>query len=209
MAAEGQGRRAGAGGKGTARQGPYDLESVVDVALGVFLERGYDATSMEHLAAAAGVTKSAFYYHVSGKEELLRRGLDRATAALSSILEERAAVEGPPLGRLAHVLRRTVEVETELLPEVSVLLHSRGNSDSERHALARRREFDHAVGRLVAEAQAAGEARGDLDPELASRLVIGMVTWLVEWYRPGGRLSGTDLAQAVLAIVLDGLRPRP
>lgn len=196
------------GGRGSAYRGPYDLESVVDVAFRVFLERGYDATSMEQLAAAAGVTKSAFYYHVSGKEELLRRGLDRALTALFAILDEPASAHGAAVDRLTHVLRRMVEVEVELLPEVSVLLHSRGNSETERDALTRRRVFDHAVAALLAEAAAEGSVRADLDPELAARLVIGMVTWIVEWYRPGGRLSGSRVADAILAIVLDGLRPR-
>ncbi len=191
-----------------ARREPYDLESVVDVALEVFLERGYDATSMEDLANAAGVTKSAFYYHVSGKEELLRRGLERALSALFAILEEPGSQEGPAMERLAHVLRRTTEVEVELLPAVSVLLHTRGNSETQREALARRRDFDHAVAGLLGEAMAEGTVRADLDPELAARLVIGMVTWVVEWYRPGGSLSGTALADAILAIVMNGLRAR-
>jgi AcrR family transcriptional regulator len=192
----------------TARREPYDLESVVDVALQVFLERGYDATSMEDLASAAGVTKSAFYYHVSGKEELLRRGLERAVRALFAILDEPGSREGAAIERLAHVLRRTTEVEVELLPAVSVLLHTRGNSETERDALERRRDFDHAVAGLLGEAMAEGSVRTDLDPELAARLVIGMVTWVVEWYRPGGPLSGRGLADTILAIAMDGLRRR-
>ena len=56
----------------------YDVESLLAVAVQVFRERGYDGTSMDELARAAGITKSSFYHHVKGKEELLRRSLDRA-----------------------------------------------------------------------------------------------------------------------------------
>ncbi|MGH9065772.1 MAG: TetR/AcrR family transcriptional regulator [Acidimicrobiales bacterium] len=201
--------QAGGGPRRGDGRAPYNLDTVVDVALDVFLQRGYDATSMEHLAAAAGVTKSAFYYHVSGKEELLERGLDRATTALFAILDEPGPSDGTASDRLAFVLRRLVEVETGLLPEVSVLLRSRGNSAIERSALDRRRDFDHAVAALIRAAAREGEIRADIDPELAARLVIGMATWVVEWYRPGGKLGGHELAGAILAIVLDGLRPRP
>jgi hypothetical protein len=58
--------------------------------------------------------------------------------------------------------------------------------------------------------QAADEdaLRTDVDPELISRLVFGMVNSLVEWYRPGGGESADQLARDVLAVALDGLRTR-
>ena len=59
-------------GRGTARRAVYDAESLLAVAVAEFNTRGYDATSMEDLSRAAGITKSSFYHHISGKEELLR-----------------------------------------------------------------------------------------------------------------------------------------
>ena len=63
---------------------PYDIDSVTDVAFHIFAERGYDATSMEDVARAAGITKASIYHHVPSKEALLdaavRSYLDRASA---------------------------------------------------------------------------------------------------------------------------------
>ena len=53
----------------------YDLDSLLTVAVEVFNERGYDGTSMEDLSHRLGITKSAIYHHVSGKEDLLRLAL--------------------------------------------------------------------------------------------------------------------------------------
>jgi AcrR family transcriptional regulator len=50
---------------------------VLDAALGLFLERGYEGTSMEAVAHAAGVTKPVVYACFSGKEELFRALLTR------------------------------------------------------------------------------------------------------------------------------------
>jgi len=50
----------------------YDLDSLLAVAVGVFNQRGYDGTSMEHLSAKLGISKSSIYHHVPGKAELLR-----------------------------------------------------------------------------------------------------------------------------------------
>src|SRR4051812_14433566 len=92
------------------RPGPYTLDSLVEVAAQAFLQRGYDATSMEDLSRAAGITKSSFYHHVSGKEALLRGALDRALDGLFGVLAEPPATEGRPVDRLRHIVRRQVEV---------------------------------------------------------------------------------------------------
>src|SRR6202034_3634664 len=60
----------------------YDLEAVLQVAVEVFNERGYDGASMEDLSRRLGIAKSGIYHHVSGKEELLRLALDRALDGL-------------------------------------------------------------------------------------------------------------------------------
>jgi len=187
-----------------ARPGRYDAESLLAVAAQVFTERGYDATGMEHLAKAAGITKSSFYHHVSGKEELLRRSLDRALDTLFAVLE--GADSGPAVVRLEQVLRGSVRVLAEELPHVTLLLRVRGNTDVERAAVARRREFDRRVAELVAAAAAAGDLRADIEPDLAARLLFGTVNSLIEWYTPGGRLDADALGDALIALLLDGLR---
>ncbi|MFC7326559.1 TetR/AcrR family transcriptional regulator [Marinactinospora rubrisoli] len=184
----------------------HDAESVLRTAVQVFNERGYDGTSMEDLARALGVTKSAIYHHVAGKEELLRQSLDRALDALFAVTREPGATTGPAIDRLEHVLRGSVRVLVEQLPHVTLLLRVRGNTAVERGALQRRREFDHFVGDLVREGVAAGDIRPDVDPALTSRLLFGMVNSVVEWYRPGRGLAGGDLAEALATVAFDGLR---
>lgn len=187
---------------------PYDIDTITEVALEVFRDRGYDGASMEHLAKAAGVSKAAFYHHVGGKEELLDRGLAKALDALAAVLEEPGATEGTPIERIGFILRRIVELEHTLLPHVTVLLRARGHSEAERKALTRRRAFDRHMAALVAEAQGAGEVRSDIDAKLAARLVVGMATWIVEWYQPKSAAGAAVVADAVVAVALDGIRAR-
>ncbi|WP_438387187.1 TetR/AcrR family transcriptional regulator [Actinopolyspora saharensis] len=194
---------------GAGRRKPgYDLDSLLRTAVKVFHERGYDGTSMEDLAKRLGITKSAIYHHVSSKQELLRMGVDRALDALFAVLDEPRSREGDPMDRLHHVVWRSVEVLIDELPFVTLLLRVRGNSKVERQALARRREFDHLVGELVAEAERTGNLRSDLDPALTSRLLFGMVNSLIEWYRPRQGLSKDEIAETVTRLAFDGMKRR-
>ena len=184
----------------------HSLDSLLEVAVAVFNERGYDATSMDELATRLGVTKSAIYHHVPSKVELLRLALDRALDALFAVTEEPGAASGPAIERLEHVVRGSVRVLTEELPFVTLLLRVRGNSPVELAALQRRREFDRIVTDLVRGAENEGDVRPDVDPAVTSRLLFGTVNSLTEWYRPDGGLSADHLADALVATTFDGLR---
>ncbi len=186
----------------------HSVESLLDVAVAVFNERGYEATSMDELAARLGVTKSAIYHHVPSKVELLRLALDRALDALFAVTEEPAATSGPAIDRLEHVVRGSVRVLAAELPFVRLLLRLRGNSEVERSALQRRREFDRFVTALVRAAEHEGDVRPDVDPAVTSRLLFGTVNSLTGWYRPDGELSADDLADAVVTVLFTGLRAR-
>ncbi|MGY1839968.1 MULTISPECIES: TetR/AcrR family transcriptional regulator [unclassified Modestobacter] len=186
----------------------HSLDSLLAVAVAVFIERGYDATTMDELAGRLGVTKSAIYHHVPSKVELLRLALDRALDGLFTVTREPGATRGAAIDRLEHVVRGSVRVLTEQLPFVTLLLRVRGNTDVERAALDRRRAFDRVVTGLVRTAVAEGDVRPDVDPAVTGRLLFGTVNSLTEWYRPGGELTADALADAVVTIAFEGLRTR-
>ncbi|MEU1183901.1 TetR/AcrR family transcriptional regulator [Streptomyces sp. NPDC005820] len=183
----------------------YDRDSLLEGAVGVFNERGYDGTGMEELAGRLGLSKSSIYHHVSGKEELLDLAVTRAFDALFAVLDEDPGTGSTATDHLRHVVRRSVEVLTEELSYVTLLLRVHGISEAELRALARRRDFDHRVAGLVARAAAEGGVRDDVDPHLSSRLLFGAVNSLTEWYRPEGGPPTAALADTVTAVLFDGL----
>ena len=195
-------------GTDAARRGRpgYDRRGLLDAAVTVFNESGYDATSVAALAARLGLSKAALYHHFTSKEEILETALGEALDGLEGVLRQaQAAAAGD---RLAEVLQGAVRVLVEQLPAVTLLLRVRGNSEVERRALDRRRAFDQDVAAIVQAAQSEGAVRDDVDAAVATRLLFGMVNSLVEWYRPTGPEGAEALARDVLTIALDGLRTR-
>ena len=184
----------------------YDLASLLAVAVEVFNERGYDSTSMEDLSRRLGIAKSAIYHHVASKEDLLRLALDRALDGWSDVADQAQRLDAPAIDRLEYLVRGSIAVLQAQLPYVTLLLRVRGNTEAERDALNRRRDFDRLVADLVAEAERDGDIRPDVDPAVTARLLFGMVNSLVEWYRPGRLAADGSLADEVCAVAFDGLR---
>jgi len=164
---------------------------------------------MEDLSLELGITKSAIYHHVAGKEELLRLAVNRALDGLFVLLDEISVMDAPAMTRLEELARRSVLLLVTELPFVTLLLRVRGNTKTERQALARRREFDTAVASLVAQARDEGDLRSDVDPALVARLLYGMINSIVEWYRPRDGARPAELAEIIVAVAFDGLRIKP
>ncbi|WP_238998394.1 TetR/AcrR family transcriptional regulator [Nocardioides limicola] len=184
----------------------HDREAVLRQAIDLFNRRGYDATSISELALQLGVTKSAIYHHFDSKEALLAAALDEALDGLSTAVSAAAEATGESAyARLRATVEAAVHILTAHLPAVTLLLRVRGNSPLERAALERRREIDERLATLVRDAAADGDLRRDVDPEVTSRLIFGLVNSLVDWYRPEGRLPEERLAETISSVLFTGL----
>ena len=183
----------------------YDQQSVLRIAVEVFNKHGYEATSMGILAENLGISKSAIYHHVPSKEDLLRLALEQALGGLEAVLRLDGATSGAADARLEFVLRGTIGVLVERLPFVTLLLRLRGNTEMERDALARRRTFDRTITSLVSAAQQDGTLRTDIDPGTITRLLFGTINSIGDWYKPGGPLSASKLADDVISMAFQGL----
>jgi len=187
----------------------YDLESLLSVAVAEFTERGFDGTSMEDLSRKLGISKSAIYHHVPSKDELLRLAVNRGLDGLFAEVATLDTIDGRAIDKLEYLVRASVGVLVEQLPFVTLLLRVRGNTNVERAALARRKEFDQIVSDLVSTAITEGDLRPDVDPHISARLLFGMINSITEWYRPNGGITSAALADSVTAVAFTGLRRTP
>jgi AcrR family transcriptional regulator len=184
----------------------YNLDRLLDVAVRVFTERGYDGTSFQHLSHASGLSKSSIYHHIESKEQLLRLGLAKALEPLMASTTETGATVGRAIDRLTFLIRRNIEIMAERLPYVTLLLDVHGNTESERWALDQRRAYDKIVAGIVQEAIDEGEVRADVDALTTARLIFGMINSVREWYRPDKHIKPAELADQVSSMLLDGIR---
>ncbi|MGJ7440723.1 TetR/AcrR family transcriptional regulator [Aquipuribacter sp. MA13-6] len=194
--------------RGRGRPARHSLDELVELVATQFIDRGYDATSMEDLARATGLTKAALYHHVAGKEEFLRLAVSRGIDLLDDAVAEAEEHDGPAVERLECVVRRSVQVLVDNLPYVTLLLRVRGNTATELWALERRRELDARTAALTSKAVADGDLDPSVDPGLVTRLVFGAVNSVTEWYRPGGDIDGAQIADTLARMLVDGLRAR-
>jgi AcrR family transcriptional regulator len=183
-------------------------QEILRTAARLFQQRGYDATSMNDVAAALKLSKGGLYHHFQSKDEILFEIMNHAM----EITEERvlAPVRGiaDPEERLRALIRLHIEVVLSPLDrEITVMLH-------ENHPLPpvlrkriniRKKEYIHFVENLMAEVQRARQAKGAVSPRAAAFALLGMINWIYQWYKPEGELQTHNLVPQFTSLIFAGI----
>src|SRR5436853_3445874 len=129
---------------------------VLDAAFELFLEHGYDGTSMEAVAGAAGVSKPVVYDCFGSKEELfaalLRREEGRVLGQIAAALPREADHDDPErlLGDALTAFLRAVAASPEAY-RVILLGEGGANAAVARHIRSGRAEQVRVIAALVTE----------------------------------------------------------
>jgi AcrR family transcriptional regulator len=119
---------------------PERRDAILDAAVALFHDRGYHATGMDDIGAAAGITGPAVYRHFRNKEDILetivgQRTSDALEAARSMV--ERA---GSPRQALAHLIEQYVDSLLDDPALSAVITFERRTLRKETRALTERAE---------------------------------------------------------------------
>jgi TetR/AcrR family transcriptional regulator, cholesterol catabolism regulator len=180
-------------------------------ASSLFHERGYSGTSVRDIARALDIQGASLYAHVASKEEVLWSIVDRTAARFEAAAEVAlASSEGDgPTAILDGLVRAHVGVVTDDIQRASVFIHEWRALARERRAnIARRRDAYEAGFRSVIEDGVAAGEFIEVDAAAAAAYILTALNGLVAWYRPNGRLSVGEIADAYARLALGSVTPR-
>lgn len=63
------------------------IETILSVSAKLFLEKGFDKTSMMDIAKTAGISKGAIYHHFQSKDEIIKSVTERQAQAVKDVME--------------------------------------------------------------------------------------------------------------------------
>ena len=186
-------------------KGEETAERVRAAALSLFSRQGYAAVSMRQIAAEVGVQPGALYNHFPTKQDLLKDLMSGHMAALLAAWEQEAATapaDEAPKPALERFTRFHIRYHLARTDAVFISYMELRNLEPENFAgiEAQRRAYEDVLTRILERGAAAGEFKVS-EPRVVTRALIAMLTGLGTWYRPGGRLSETDIETIYLNMV--------
>jgi AcrR family transcriptional regulator len=183
-------------------------EELLEIAAQLFAERGYKFTTVRDIADAAGILSGSLYHHFDSKEAMVDELLDTFQTELWKQYDEIEASELNPRAKLEAVVRASFDAIDHHHSEVAIFQNDAAYLTTfERfdYLAERNEKFRLLWTGLLEAGVAAGELRSDLDVELVYRFLRDTVWVAVRWYRPGGALSPSDVADQYLTILLEGI----
>jgi AcrR family transcriptional regulator len=192
------------------RQDPR--QEILRTAARLFQQRGYDATSMNDVAAALKLSKGGLYHHFQSKDEILFHIMSHAM----DITEQRVInvvrrIDGARVDGAEERLRTLIRLHIQVVlspedREITVMLH-------ENHPLppalrrkinGRKKDYVQFVEHVVADVQRKRNSQSPVTPQAAAFALVGMINWIYQWYKPDGRLTGDALVEQYTEIFFRG-----
>jgi len=184
-----------------------NLDEIIAAAAKVFRTKGYHAASVQDIADEVGILKGSLYHHFESKEDLLYLVVKEPIARIYQTMGEIVASELPATEKLRRAIRAHLDAFDRHYPHLFVYLREREEMKRrfrERFKLSPK-QYERFWQQIVREGMKTGEFRADLDVQVVSYGLLGMLNWLYKWYDPRGRLSMREVAHQFSALALAGL----
>jgi AcrR family transcriptional regulator len=183
-------------------------DEILRAALTAFRERGYHATTLDHIAARVGVRKTALYHYFADKDAILHACHVDSLAQLERILAEARALP-TPAAQLRHVVVEHVRVMTDTLDgsplafEVTAL-----GARHQAEIIYGRDRYEREVRRIIAQGVRDGSFRR-VDAKIAAFAMLGALNWVARWFKPEGALDAAAIGAQFADHLVGGLGPLP
>jgi len=188
----------------------FKRERIVDAAVDLFYERGYEHTTLDAVAQCLGVTKPFIYSYFESKADLLSEICSRGIRASLNAINEVLALKLSPVDQLNEFSKKFTCAVLGSQKHIAVFAREEKNltrSEFERIS-DMRREFDRKLTGLLDRGVAKREFR-PIDTQLVALAIGGMVSWSYVWYRSSGRLTLDQVAEQMASLILYMVRVRP
>ncbi|MGZ5308870.1 MAG: TetR/AcrR family transcriptional regulator [Solirubrobacterales bacterium] len=188
---------------------------ILEAAIRVFARQGFHNCRVSDIAAEAGVAYGLVYHYFDSKDEMLNELFSERWSLLLAASEEADRGDGTPREKLAAVagfIIGSYRHDPELMKVIIVEVTRAANSFGRTH-LAEIRQAYAGVEKIVADGQAQGIFRDDVDAAFASMLFYGAIEQLLSGWIfdivPGEDEDFDRAQRLVVETICAGLEPRP
>jgi AcrR family transcriptional regulator len=174
-------------------------ERIVETATRLFADQGFASTSIQDIAEANGLTRSALYHYFPNKEAILSRLVSEATDAAAGELRSIREQAGRPVAERLRAMAASVALLQARHPaRFQLLVRSEPDLPAElavSYAQGRRRVL-REFATVIDEGVGSGTFR-PVDSRTAALGIIGLCNWVAWWHRPGGEEAAQQVADAL------------
>jgi AcrR family transcriptional regulator len=182
---------------------------ILNSAAELFARKGITATTVREIADAVGMLSGSLYHHFDSKDAIVAEVLTGHLDTIRHSYAEVLTIDVTPAQQLHQLVLVSLEV-AEQLPHPTAIYQNELHYLRENPAFAvvqnAATEIQQIWLGVIEAGVAGGSLRNDIPARVFYRLIRDAVWLSVQWHRPGGQYTTTNLADDVTSIFLDGFR---
>jgi len=191
--------------KSREEQRELKRRAVLRAAAKIFNNKGFHGTSLDDVAEAMGVTKTALYYYFKNKEALLYECLKLSYGCGQTARLESEARGGSAYQRFRYLYQRFMELLMEERGAYTTMENINALPPERRDELLdQRRQFDRYSRMLLQKAIEENSIR-PVDVRITSNYVLGAANWILRWYAEDDSRSPQEISETFIDLFLHGI----
>ena len=185
-------------------------DAIIQAVNRLLAEKGFDAMTVDEVAAEVGIAKASLYKHFPSKEDLAAAAMVRVMGKAQTFLDG-LPPQAPPLANLEAVVRWMMELQRAgqmpSLPSQNSSLRARLVANTEYMDLLM--SVSDRIGSWIEAAQRSGSLNPGLPPILVLYTLYSRACDpVLEFMKAGGQFSDAAIIDWVISTCFDGLRTR-
>jgi AcrR family transcriptional regulator len=181
--------------------------NILEASVKLFKTYGYMRTSIDDISQAVGLTKGGVYHYIDKKEDILAEIHDYMADSYLERLNKYVNPEPDPYRKLVNYIKTHVEVMKDFQDYIKVFFTEAENlSKKSFKRIMKKRDIGRAMLHdIIISGIRTKQFRDDVDPNITTFLILGMINWFYLWYRPAGPRSIEEIIENINTLVLYGI----
>lgn len=184
-------------------------EQILNIATELFSVNGYSATSVRDIAEKAQIEAPSLYNHISSKEEILQIICFSLAGKFINAIDEVNDIYFDAEKKLRMAIQSHVEILTNNLPQSIVFLYEwrRLGPDNLKKFIQLRDQYEKSFITILEDGEKENLFQ-EVDKKFAALNILASVNWIVEWYKPNGKMSPAEISEKLSDFILSGLNKK-
>lgn len=184
-------------------------EQILSIATELFSVNGYSATSVRDIAEKAQIEAPSLYNHISSKEEILQIICFSLAGKFINAIDEVNDIYFDAEKKLRMAIQNHVEILTNNLPQSIVFLYEwrRLGPDNLKKFIQLRDQYEKSFITILEDGEKENLFQ-EVDKKFAALNILASVNWIVEWYKPDGKMSPAEISEKLSDFILSGLNKK-
>jgi AcrR family transcriptional regulator len=180
---------------------------ILDAAAEVFFERGFERGTTKEIAERVGLSQPSIYHYVGNKRTLMAEIANQVSEDFTVALDKAERSSDDPVEQLRSVILAFTNALAVNLKTFAVYWKELNSIPEETAKPVKASQLSYVarVDQIVAACQRQGALPPRQPTHVLAEGILGMLSWMHWWYKPDGRLTPAQVADAFCDLI--GLTP--